>query len=128
MQVELGALPTVLGAPLELRQVLTNLLMNARDAALSPQARSREIRVRGGCQDGWAWVQVLDQGPGVDPEIEKRIFEPFFTTKEVGRGTGLGLSISHRIAVKHGGSLEYQSLPEGGACFSLRLPVGAETK
>ena len=128
VQVELGALPTVLGAPLELRQVLTNLLMNARDAALSPQARSREIRVRGGCQDGWAWVQVLDQGPGVDPEIEKRIFEPFFTTKEVGRGTGLGLSISHRIAVKHGGSLEYQSLPEGGACFSLRLPVGAETK
>ncbi|MCW5869311.1 MAG: GHKL domain-containing protein [Candidatus Eremiobacteraeota bacterium] len=128
VQVELGALPPVLAAPLELRQVLTNLLLNARDAALSPQSRSREITLRARFQDGWAWMQVLDHGPGVDPEIEKRIFEPFFTTKEVGRGTGLGLSISHRIAVKHGGSLEYQTLPEGGACFSLRLPVSAETK
>ncbi len=128
IQLELQPLPAVRGAALELRQVLTNLLLNARDAALMPQARSREVCLRTGCQEGWAWVQVADQGPGVDPEIEKRIFEPFFTTKEVGRGTGLGLSISHGIAVKHGGSLEYQSSPGGGASFCLRLPVSAETK
>lgn len=127
LELDLAELPPVLGVELELRQVLTNLLMNARDAALSPNASARDVKIQTRCQDGSVWIRVFDRGPGVAPEIEKRIFEPFFTTKPVGRGTGLGLSISYRIAVKHGGSLEYQSPPEGGACFSLRLPAGAQT-
>ena len=123
VELELAKLPPVQGVALELRQVLTNLLMNARDAALNPNASSTDVKIQTRCQDGWVWIKVFDRGPGVAPEIQKRIFEPFFTTKPVGRGTGLGLSISYRIAVKHGGSLEYESQPQGGACFSLCLPV-----
>ena len=123
VELELASVPPVMGSSLELRQVLTNLLLNARDAALSPGSTATDIKIQTRCNDGWVYVQVLDHGPGVAPEIERRIFEPFFTTKEVGRGTGLGLSISHRIAVTYGGALEYESPPGGGACFSLRLPA-----
>ncbi len=122
---DLHPTPPVKGSYLELRQVLTNMLMNARDAAQSPGATGLGVRVQTRCQDGQVLLQVVDQGPGVAPEVLGRIFEPFFTTKPVGRGTGLGLSISHRIAAKHGGALEYESPPAGGACFSLRLPVGS---
>jgi signal transduction histidine kinase len=123
LQVEVQPVPPVLGSSPELRQVLTNLLMNARDAALSPGASAAMVKVQVYSQDGWVLVQILDRGPGVSPELERRIFEPFFTTKPVGRGTGLGLSISHRIAAQHGGSLEYAPAPGGGACFTLRLPT-----
>jgi len=122
VELEMNPVPLVMGSSLELRQVLTNLLLNARDAALSPGATATDVKIKTLCHDGWVYVQVFDHGPGVAPEIERRIFEPFFTTKEVGRGTGLGLSISHRIAVTYGGALEYESPPGGGACFSLRLP------
>lgn len=124
LEVEYGpGTPVVQGSGPELRQVLTNLLMNARDAVLSPGASAAQVKVQIGCQDGWVFVQVVDHGPGVPAELESRIFEPFFTTKPVGRGTGLGLSISHRIAAQHGGSLEYHPAPGGGALFCLRLPV-----
>ena len=128
VEVDLTATPAVLGSSLELRQVLTNLLMNARDAAVGPGASAPDVKIQTRCEDGWVRIQVFDHGPGVDPEIEKRIFEPFFTTKPVGRGTGLGLSISHSIAAKFGGVLEYESPPGGGACFTLRLPVELSPK
>jgi two-component system NtrC family sensor kinase len=123
VELDLAPVPPVKGSLLELRQVLTNLLMNARDAALSPGATAPNLKIQTRRQDDWVLLKVFDHGPGVAPELVSRIFEPFFTTKPVGRGTGLGLSISHSIAAKHAGALEYESPPEGGACFFLRLPV-----
>ena len=56
--------------------------------------------------------------------IQDRIFDPFFTTKDIGKGTGLGLSVSYGIVEKHGGRMEHrQATDEGGACFTLYLPV-----
>ena len=70
-----------------------------------------------------AAVRVIDNGPGVPPEIQSRIFEPFFTTKPVGQGTGLGLDIVERIVVQqHGGSVDLESEP-GRTVFAVRLPV-----
>ena len=55
-----------------------------------------------------------------------QIFEPFYTTKPVGQGTGLGLSISHGIVMRHGGRIEVDNMPEGGACFTVVLPLRRE--
>ena len=71
-------------------------------------------------------LQVIDDGPGISPQLRGRVFEPFFTTKDVGQGTGLGLSIALGIATSHGGSLELQDRGGKGACFQLTLPVHAQ--
>jgi PAS domain S-box-containing protein len=104
----------------EIQQVVLNLLLNAEQALESPSTRGT-IVVRTMNIEGRQSVEVLDNGPGIRPELRGRIFEPFFTTKEVGEGTGLGLSISHGIAAAHGGSLEIRDTP-AGACFRLTLP------
>ena len=67
-----------------------------------------------------------DNGPGIAPEVVGRIFEPFFTTKEVGKGTGLGLSISYGIVKDYGGDIVADAAPDGGARFTIRLPVWQE--
>src|SRR5262249_16839525 len=69
---------------------------------------------------------ISDNGPGMkDP---RKVFDHFYTTKEVGKGTGLGLSITHAIVEKHGGAIAAQNRPEGGACFTIVLPVQAESR
>ena len=105
----------------EIQQVVLNLLMNAEQALESP-SRAGNIVVRTIHAAGQQVVEVLDDGPGISPQLRGRIFEPFFTTKEVGEGTGLGLSISHGIAAAHGGSLEARESTVG-ACFRLTLPA-----
>jgi signal transduction histidine kinase len=115
----LESLPPVDGDPLQLRQVLVNLLENAVFAA-SPRG---EVRVRGRCADGAAELDVEDTGPGVDAATRRRLFEPLITTKE--RGIGLGLALVKRIAERHAGSVAYSDRPGGGARFTLRLPAGA---
>ncbi|MFH1763526.1 MAG: ATP-binding protein, partial [Gemmatimonadota bacterium] len=67
-------------------------------------------------------VSVLDDGPGIPPEILGSILEPFYSTKE--EGTGLGLPISQRIARAHGGELTLQSMPGGGTACRVTLPLG----
>ena len=71
-------------------------------------------------------VDVLDQGPGVPPSLRERIFEPFYRlpgASEKDGGVGLGLALVKSIAQRHGGSVLYRNRPEGGSCFSLRLPL-----
>jgi C4-dicarboxylate-specific signal transduction histidine kinase len=113
---------SVKGDPLELQQVLTNLLLNARDAALN-NAEKREPTILLKAYSGpLVTISVTDSGLGLDPATQDRIFEPFFTTKQIGEGTGLGLSISYQIAEAHQGSLEAKNDPQGGALFQLKLP------
>jgi len=69
-------------------------------------------------------VEVLDNGPGIPTEALPRIFDPFFTTKPPGEGSGLGLSVSYGIIGQHGGRLYAENRREGGAAFSIELPIG----
>ena len=99
-----------------LRQALTNLLRNARQA--SPQGVRPVARV---CTESGCLVfTVRDFGEGLPKGQEDRVFDPFFTTKM--SGTGLGLSVARRIAELHGGSLTAENHPEGGAVFRVELP------
>jgi len=114
-------LPRVRANPGELNQVWMNLIDNAVDV-LPPGG---EILVTTLHSAGEAIVQVIDNGPGMPPEVQRRVFEPFFTTKEVGRGTGLGLDIVYRIVQDHEGSVRVESAP-GRTCFEVRLPASSE--
>jgi two-component system sensor histidine kinase HupT/HoxJ len=68
-------------------------------------------------------LAIADTGPGIPSEILPRIFDPFFTTKEVGQGTGLGLAITYGIVQEHGGSIQAENAPGGGARFTIELPA-----
>lgn len=116
-------LPAVRGDADQLRQVLTNLLVNAHHALQDIDGPRRLlITSRYRKQDGKVVVKVKDNGPGVPAEIRSRIFEPLFTTKEVGVGTGMGLSLCHRIMEGHGGGIVLERGHDNGAVFVLKLP------
>jgi two-component system sensor histidine kinase HupT/HoxJ len=68
-------------------------------------------------------VTVRDTGEGIPDENLPRIFEPFYTTKDVGKGTGLGLAIAYGIVQEHGGHISAANHPDGGAIFTVELPV-----
>ena len=112
-------LPLIECNPTELNQVLMNILVNATQAVTDDGA----IEIHTGGDQQWVWIEVTDNGCGVDAHTVTRIFEPFFTTKEVGRGTGLGLSISYGIIRKHGGDIDVRSQPGEGTTFRITLPV-----
>lgn len=113
----LEGLPPVEGDPVQLRQILVNLVENAVHAA-SPQG---QVVVRGRAAPGLVLLDVEDTGPGVDVATRRRLFEPLITTKE--RGIGLGLALVKRIAERHGGGVEYSEREGGGARFTVRLPA-----
>ncbi|MEM7470862.1 MAG: ATP-binding protein [Pseudomonadota bacterium] len=110
----------VLGGEVRLQQVLMNLLGNAMDAMEGRNDRALFVSVAAGDPTK---VLVRDTGPGL-AEVEK-IFDPFYTTKEVGRaeGMGLGLSISYGIVQSFGGIIKGRNHPEGGAEFTIELPI-----
>ena len=112
-------LPRVPGDPVQLQQVLINLVVNAIEAMRASTDRPRELRIRVEKNADGILVQVQDSGPGIAPELADRIFEPFFTTKA--EGIGMGLSISRSIIESHGGHL---SMARGsqGALFQFTLP------
>lgn len=113
---------TVLANPQELQQILTNLLLNAKDAVEGQKEAVVQLTASSDAQE-FHW-EVHDSGPGIPDEIKDKIFDPFFTTKPVGKGTGLGLSVSREMAIAQDGRLEAgssQLLP--GACFRLSIPL-----
>ncbi len=107
----------------ELQQVLLNFAINAEQAIVQAGPPIRQITIRTGDRDGWAWMEVEDSGHGVPPEHEAKLFQPFYTTKPVGEGTGLGLSVSYDIIRSHDGRIGYRRSPAGGAVFYFELPI-----
>jgi signal transduction histidine kinase len=103
----------------ELNQVWTNLIDNAVDA----MGGQGTLSIRTAVVDGGVLVEVVDDGPGIPPEVQPRVFDAFFTTKPVGAGNGLGLEISKRIVeTRHHGTLTFTSEP-GRTSFMVRLPL-----
>jgi PAS domain S-box-containing protein len=102
----------------QLQQLLLNLVLNSLDAM--PQGGLVEVELRPP-RDGLVELHVRDTGPGIPAHILPKVFETFVSSKET--GVGLGVPVSKRIAEDHGGSLSAYNLPEGGACFVLRLPA-----
>jgi signal transduction histidine kinase len=105
--------------PDQLCTVLVNLLINALDAMPDGGRLEISLKVMPGAG---ACLRVRDDGPGIAPEIADRLFTPFASTKPT--GTGLGLSICKRIVEEHSGTITSDRCPEGGACFTITLPVG----
>lgn len=101
-----------------IKQLLINLGLNALDVMPQGGTLSVDLHAR---EHDHIELRVLDSGPGIAPEMLPRLFRPFVSTKET--GLGLGLVVSQRIAESHGGTLRAANRPEGGACFTLRLPA-----
>jgi signal transduction histidine kinase len=110
-------LPAVHGFLGELNQIWANLLDNALDAVPA----SGRIDVRADREPGGVAVRIIDNGPGIPPDVKNRIFDPFFTTKDVGKGMGLGLDIVRRLVVHNDASIEVTSEP-GRTEFRVVLP------
>lgn len=107
----------------ELLQILINLLNNsvqAIDGEGSIELKSMKKEIE---RQEYMIIQVIDDGPGIEPEIVNKIFDPFYTTKPVGKGTGLGLSIVYGLMNKYGGSVSIDSLSGEGSTFTLTIPL-----
>jgi len=121
----------VLVDPVQLQQIVLNLVINARDALRSNGRIWIEVGALDvaspadeGCAPGrYARLTVIDNGVGMDDETRARLFEPFFTTKELGRGAGLGLATCYGIVRQNGGFLRVQSEPGAGARIDVCLPL-----
>ena len=131
-------LPAVRVDPAQLEQVLTNLVVNARDAmprggtitiaTRLVQATPTELGIGlgvGARITDFVQLEVRDTGVGMDARTMARVFEPFFTTKEPGRGTGLGLAISYGIVQEAGGAISVSSEPGVGTAVTIHLPPAA---
>ena len=116
-----GGLPPVAVDPDQVRRLLVNLAVNARDAM--PEGGVLRIATRRR-RDGVELV-VSDTGTGMDEEVRHRVFEPFFTTKPEGTGSGLGLATVHGIVTGSGGRIAVESAPGAGTTFSIALPADA---
>jgi len=114
--------PMALGDPHQLMQVFLNLILNAEQAIREARDRGT-LRIRLGRTGNLAWVSFHDDGAGIPKENLPSIFDPFYTTKRPGRGTGLGLSICKSVMKEHNGSVEAANAPDGGAVFTVSLPV-----
>ena len=114
-------LPTISGDPVQLQQVLLNLIMNAMEAMSAKAASQRVINVMTRANDKKIEVAIVDFGSGLAVEDKVRLFEPFFTTKK--HGLGLGLSICSTIITAHGGTLSIENNAGDGATAVVALPT-----
>ncbi|MFA6217133.1 MAG: ATP-binding protein [Candidatus Omnitrophota bacterium] len=115
----------VLGNQNELEQVITNILINAKDAIIGVK-KSGTIHVSVAKSGKWIKMLIKDEGSGIPKEIISKIFDPFFTTKDVGKGLGLGLSICQSIIEKHKGLITVESEVNTGTVFNILLPDAKE--
>ncbi len=119
-----GNLPPVQAVPVQLEQVVINLVVNAMQAldTVPPETmhgrNAKTILVRTGLKNDKAALWVLDNGPGLGGK-ENRVFDPFYTSKDAGKGMGLGLSLVHTFVSSWGGEVRAGSSDSGGACFTV---------
>lgn len=115
-QAQLPAIPVDAS---QFQQVVLNILHNALDAI----GRGGRILVTSRLEGDQVVVAFTDSGPGLTPEVIEHLYDPFFTTKPKGKGTGLGLFVSRDIMARCGGRLSAANRPEGGAVFTVHLPL-----
>jgi len=119
-----GDLPKVECYAKQINQVFSNLLTNALDAVDNSKANTPTITITTTEAEGWAVIQIADNGAGIAADVLPYIFEPFFTTKDVGEGTGLGLSMSYQIVVdEHKGHINCSPAAGGGTEFTVKIPL-----
>lgn len=129
-------IPDVAMLPVDLHQILMNLVINARDALpgkgridvrLAPQHCVKAVCAACHTEFSGDYValSVADNGHGIPAEVLPRIFDPFFTTKEVGKGTGMGLAVVHGLTCRSGGHFQVESQPAQGTRFEVLLPLAA---
>ena len=116
----------VLGNQNELEQVITNIVLNAKDA-IKQIKNSGRVLISLKKNEDWEEISIQDDGSGIKKELLPKIFDPFFTTKDVGKGTGLGLSICQSIIEKHKGTISVKSELNKGTIFIIRLPQAKRT-
>jgi signal transduction histidine kinase len=115
-------LPLIEGDPVQIQQVLVNLVSNAFDAMRQTPANQRKVEIStAGNGDGEVRLSVRDHGTGIRSEVHEQLFDQFFTTKE--QGLGMGLAIVRSIVEAHGGKIHAENVADGGACFYFTLPV-----
>jgi two-component system, LuxR family, sensor kinase FixL len=123
-------LPTVTGDPVQLQQVLVNLVVNACDAMTNCTIPERRLLIRTGIENrngsSAVTVSVTDRGSSIPEEKMEQIFEPFFTTKA--KGMGLGLSVCRTIIAAHRGKLWATNNADCGATFHFSLPIGVSDR
>jgi signal transduction histidine kinase len=120
-----GDFPEIRADERMLRQALINLLRNAAEA-IPEESTQRRVSVRGSVEhdadaQAWANIEIEDTGEGIAAADLQRIFIPFFTTKS--KGHGIGLALAHRVVTEHGGTLVATNSADGGALFTVRLPI-----
>jgi signal transduction histidine kinase len=119
-------LPQVQAEPMQLQQVILNLIKNAIDAMEGVPRSERRLRlVTGFDHKSVVSLYIQDSGPGITAEDQDRIFDPFFTTKPI--GMGMGLSICRTIIENHGGSLRLAKTNHHGSSFEITLPIAQQT-
>jgi two-component system, NtrC family, sensor histidine kinase HupT/HoxJ len=121
VELDLPASLAVSGSAGQMQQVMMNLIQNAHD--ITDGLAHPTLSIAADVEGGRVALRVRDNGPGIDPRHVPHVFDPFFTTKPVGKGMGLGLAISYGIVERHGGRLSVANHPDGGAEFTLVLPL-----
>lgn len=138
-QILKAASPVTMGDPTQLQSAILNMCLNARDAM--PHGGTLTLRTEdvmlddvfcrscdGDLKPGpYVLLDVVDNGIGMNTEVQAHVFEPFFTTKDVGQGTGLGLAGTYGCVQNHNGTIRLRSKPGEGTTFSVYLPVHACT-
>lgn len=120
-----GGLPRIDGNPLQLQQVMLNLVRNAFEALVESPHEPRVVRLTTArCEDGDVELTVTDNGPGFPAAMTERLFHPFATTKK--SGTGLGLAMSRTIVQSHGGVIGMRPVTPHGVCMFVKLPAREE--
>ena len=112
-------LPIIASDQSQLQQVFLNLINNAIDAIGKDGLIEIKIRLIG----SQIYIKIMDNGPGIREDQQKKVFDPFFTTKHAGKGTGLGLWVSYNIMEKLGGSISLRSQVGKGSTFTVQIPV-----
>jgi two-component system sensor kinase FixL len=119
-------LPAIDGDPIQLQQVLLNLVINAFDAMQDTVPSRRKVLIATQSNgDGTVRTSVRDYGIGISEEMRERLFDPFFSTKS--EGLGMGLAIVRSIVEAHGGAITGENIDDGGARFQFILPVNGHS-